>query len=121
MANARAKRTTTSNPRSPDGRRSRPPSVPFQDVRLPAGEPAACPLFCVERERTVVAQALRNETAQVLAAVLVGTESHTRLDELLNVRAGLCDLRQSVEADLERIDELAAPFESRVTQRPAPK
>jgi len=114
-------RTTITEPQSPQGWCSRPLCDSHQSTRLREGESAACALLGAERERQVVAQALRDETAQVLAAVMVGTASLASIEEILTVRAGLHDLRRSVETELERINGLAAALEARVKKQPAPR
>lgn len=65
-------------------------------------------LRALESERARLASALRSETAQVLATVLVGLAAATQSDDLAEVRAMLEDLRSAVRLDLERVQAQAS-------------
>jgi len=61
----------------------------------------------LERGRSEVATALRAETAQVLATMLVALAALDDCDDLDEVRAGLRELREAVRGGLERVQSLA--------------
>ena len=63
-------------------------------------------LQALEQERRRLAETLLGETAQVLAAVLVGLATAGRNDDPAAIRAGLGDLREMVRADLTRVQAL---------------
>ena len=60
-------------------------------------------LQMLERDRAAVATALRAETAQVLATLLITLAALDECDDIHEVRAGLRELRETVRADLERV------------------
>lgn len=65
-------------------------------------------LEALERERARVADALRSETAQVLATVLVGLTAALESDDIAEVREIVGDVRAAVREDLQRVQDLAA-------------
>jgi len=71
-------------------------------------------LQTLERDRSAVASALRAETAQVLATLLVSLAAFDDCDDLDEVRAGLRELREAVRVDLERVQSLATRIQSSV-------
>jgi two-component system NarL family sensor kinase len=65
-------------------------------------------LEALEKQRTEIAAALRSETTQVLATVLVGLAAAAESDDLQQTRALLGELRDGVRADLDRLRALAS-------------
>jgi signal transduction histidine kinase len=71
-------------------------------------------LRSLEQDRAAVAEALRAETAQVLATVLIGLAAVETSDDLDEVRAGLREMREAVRLDLQRVQVLATRIQPSV-------